>query len=189
VFAGVTGSLGRSECVSLLHELLGDDDMLLVDVAPAFILQQGLPYARSSMAIILDASVADVPPRYRERDRARRLVGTLIDAVPGGGFVICPADETALQEEIRRARCLVAAFSTDGEIDARALEVATAVARIRDGSIWVEHCGDAECTGALRAGIPVPAQVAAALAAYVCRSDRSTADCTPQSAALAKARE
>jgi len=49
------------------------------------------------------------------------------------------------------------------------LEVATAVARVRDGAIWVEHCGDAERAGPLRSDQPATAQVAAALAAYVLR--------------------
>ena len=170
VLAGVTGSFGRSECVALLHETLGQEEQaLIVDVAPSFILQQGLPYARSAMAVILDAKPSDVPGRYQDPERARRLVATLVDAVPRGGFVLCPADETELQAEIRREKCLVAVFSIDDHIDARALEVATAVGRVRDGSIWLEHCGDAECGGALRPDLPVPAQVAAALAAYVRR--------------------
>jgi cyanophycin synthetase len=170
VLAAVTGDYGRSECAALLHETLGEDDeTLIVDVAPSFILQQGLPYTRSTLAVILDTEPSDVPPRYRERDRARRLVATVIDAVPRHGFVICPADELELQEEIRREQCLVAVFSTGDEVDPRALEMATAVARVHDGSIWLEHCGDAECAGALRPGVPEPAQVAAALAAYVRR--------------------
>jgi cyanophycin synthetase len=176
VLAAVTGDYGRSECVALLHETLGEDDgALIIDVAPSFILHQGLPYARSALAVILDAKPSDVPARYQESGRARRLVSTVVDAVPRHGFVICPADELELQEEIRRARCLVAVFTTAVEIDARALEVATAVARVRAGSIWLEHCGDAESAGALRAGIPEPAQVAAALAAYVRRGAAAAA--------------
>lgn len=170
VLAAVTGSYGRSECVALLHEVIGDDQTLIVDVAPAFILQQGLPYARSQLAVILDARPTDVPARYQEPERARRLVATLVDAVPRGGFVICPAAEAELQAAIRREKCLVAAFTTGDEIDERALEVATAVGRVRDGAIWLEHCGDAECAGLLRRDVPAPAQVAAALASYVRRS-------------------
>jgi cyanophycin synthetase len=170
VLAAVTGSFGRSECVALLHEMLDDDEQkLIVDVAPSFILQQGLPYARSAMAVILDARPTDVPPRYQDPERARRLVATLVDAVPRGGFVLCPAAEMQLQAEIRREKCRVAVFSTDDVIDDSALEVATAVARVRDGAIWLEHCGDAECAGSLRPELPVPAQVAAALATYVRR--------------------
>lgn len=167
VLAGVTGSVGRSECVALLHERIGDEEVLIIDTAPSFVLQQGLPYARSAMAIILDARPTDVPARYRDPEAARRLVETLVDAVPRGGFVLCPADEPEIQEEIRRAKCRVAVFTTESDIDARSLEVATAVARVRGGSIWLEHGGDAECGGALRGDIPAVAQVAAALAAFV----------------------
>src|SRR4051812_42268689 len=94
VLAGVTGGAGRAECISYLHDALGPahDDNLLIDVAPSFILYAGLPYARSRLAIILDMVIADVPPRYRETERARRLLSTVIDAVPRHGFIVCPAN-------------------------------------------------------------------------------------------------
>jgi hypothetical protein len=176
VLAGVTGSTGRAECVALLHQALGvaDDERLLIDVAPAFILYAGLPYARSRLAIILDTAVTDVPPRYREPGRARRLLATLIDGVPRHGFIVCPADELELQEEAREAGCRVAVFATGDEIGADALEIATAFGRVRDGSIWVEHCGDAECVRPLDPDQPAPVQVAAALAAFVLRDAPAT---------------
>ena len=172
VVAGITGGSSRAECIAALHESLGDDgrDDLLIDVAPSFVLYAGLPYARSRVAVILDTALTDVPPRYQESERARRLVATLIDAVPRGGFVVCPATEIELQEEARRADCRVAVFATDErEIATEALEIASAVGRLRDGGIWVEHCDDRECARPLRAGEPVAPQVAAALAAYVLR--------------------
>jgi len=171
VTAGVTGGSGRAECVGLLHAALGpeDDEHLFIDVAPAFILYAGLPYARSRLAIILDTELGDVPPRYREAERARRLAATMIDAVPRGNFIVCPANELELLEEARRAGCRVAVFSTNDVLSEDALEIATAVARVRDGAIWVEHCGDGERAGPLRGDQPATAQVAAALAAYVLR--------------------
>ena len=171
VTAGVTGGSGRAECVGLLHAALGpaDDERLLIDVAPAFMLYAGLPYARSRAAIILDTQISDVPPRYREPERARRLVGTLIDAVPRGGFVVCAANESELLEEARAAGCRVAVFATEGPIGEDAMEVATAYGRVRDSAIVVEHCEDAECIAPLRHDQPAAAQVAAALAAYVLR--------------------
>ena len=172
VVAGITGGSGRAECVAALRESLGDgsEDNLLIDVAPSFVLNAGLPYARSRVAVILDTALADVPARYQEPERARRLVATLIDAVPRGGFVVCPATELELQEEARRAECRVAVFAADErEIGAQALEMASAVGRLRDGGVWVEHCGDGECARPLRPGVPVAPQIAAALAAYVLR--------------------
>ena len=171
VTAGVTGGAGRAECLALLHAALGpaDDEHLLIDVAPAFVLYAGLPYARSRLAIILDTQIRDVPSRYMEPERARRLVGTLIDGVPRGGFLVCPVSEPELQQEAREAGCRVAVFTSDNEIGETALELATAVARVRNGGIWVEHCGDAERAGPLRSDQPASSQVAAALAAYVLR--------------------
>jgi len=171
VTGGITGGSGRAECIGLLHDALGpeDDEHLFIDVAPAFILYAGLPYARSRLAIVLDTEVPDVPARYRDPERARRLVGTMIDAVARGGFIVCPANEPKLLEEAREAGCRVAVFSTGDLIGEDALEVATVVARVRDGAIWVEHCGDGERAGPLRGDLPATSQVAAALAASVLR--------------------
>jgi cyanophycin synthase-like protein len=171
VTAGVTGSGGRTECVALLQRALGpaDDEHLLIDLAPAFVLHAGLPYARSQLAIILDTHLSDVPLRYRVPERARRLVETLIDAVPRGGFVVCPATEPLLQQDAREAGCRVAVFATDDRIGEEALEIATAFGRVRDGAIVLEHCDDAECVAQLHDDRPAAAQVAAAVAAYVLR--------------------
>jgi hypothetical protein len=171
VVAGITGGSGRAECITALRDSLGEgNDPLLIDVAPSFVLYAGLPYARSRVAIVLDTALTDVPPRYQEPERARRLVATLIDAVPRGGFVVCPAAEIELQDEARRAGCRVAVFAADErEIGAEALEIASAVGRLRDGEVWVEHCNDGERAQPLRSGKPAPPQIAAALAAYVLR--------------------
>jgi cyanophycin synthetase len=166
VFAGVTGGNGRAECVALLDD---GGEHLLIDVAPSFILYAGLPYARSRMGIILDTTLSDVPPRYREPDRARRVVATVIDAVPRGGFIICPATEIALQEEAHDAGCRVAVFASEDQISTDALEIASAVARIRGGAVWLEHCEDGEASAALRPDLPASSQLAAALATYVLR--------------------
>ena len=171
VLGAVTGGAGRAECVELLQAALGpaDDEHLIVDVAPAIVLAAGLPYAHCRLAVILDTALADVPSRYREPQRARRLVETLIDAVPRGGFVVCPATESELQQEARDAGCRVAVFATDERIGDDALEVATAFGRVRDGAVVVEHCRDAERVAPLREDRPVRSQIAAALAAYVLR--------------------
>ncbi|HKW49154.1 MAG TPA: hypothetical protein VJN70_17000 [Gemmatimonadaceae bacterium] len=171
VTAGITGGMGRAECVSILHSALvpTNDEHLIIDVAPAFILYAGLPYARSRLAIILDTHLSDVPPRYREPEHARRLTATLIDAVPRGGYIVCPASETELQQEVRDAGCRVAVFTTDAVIGEAAMEIATAFGRARDGAIVVEHCEDAECVGQLHDNLPAASQIAAAVAAYVLR--------------------
>src|SRR4051812_29962066 len=59
VFCGVTGGSGRAEAQQELGERLrglGRGDELIIDVSPAYLLQAGLPYSRSEMGIILDAS-------------------------------------------------------------------------------------------------------------------------------------
>src|SRR4051812_451645 len=82
VFCGITGGTGRAEAQQDLRARLarmGRTDDLLIDVSPAYLLQAGLPYSRSEMAIVLDASPSDIPERYQDPERARRLVSILAD--------------------------------------------------------------------------------------------------------------
>jgi hypothetical protein len=174
VLCGITGSDGRAEAQQLLVQRLagrGVADPLVVDASPAFLLQAGVPYYRSDMAIILDARPTDVPERYQERDRARRLMGILADCVWRDGVVICPAKEWEIQEYARDLDCRVAIFSTDDDISSRDERVAMAVAKVKDGEILLERCGDPESAGNVRDDVPLPSQVAAALADYVLRND------------------
>lgn len=166
VFCGITGGAGRDETRRALADRLAEPDELIVDVSPAFLLQAGLPYHRSELAIVLDTDLPDVPPRYRDRDRAERLVGTVADAVERDGFVVCPADAWDVQRYARDRDCRVAVFST-GEPDHRDLSCATAVGMVRDGRIRLERCGDPEDAGPLSDDVPARTQVAVALAAYV----------------------
>ena len=183
VTCAVTGGSSRGETVALLRSLLRgaggeaasrtasgssrDDAALIVDVSPSFILQVGLPYARSDAAIVLDAEVVDVPERYREPEHAQRLVSTVADAVGRRGFVVCPAKAWEIQDYARERDCRVAIFAVDDDVTRRDLKVASAVALVRDGRIVLEHDDDPRDAGALAPDVPVAAQVAAALAARV----------------------
>ncbi|HLM68410.1 MAG TPA: hypothetical protein VK358_12815, partial [Longimicrobium sp.] len=93
VLCGITGGDGRAEVRDEMARRGIGGDELVVDVAPAYILNAGLPYDRSELAIVLDSDPLDVPDRYREKDRARQLVSVLADGVRRGGVVVCPARE------------------------------------------------------------------------------------------------
>src|SRR3712207_1569625 len=166
VLCGITGGSGRAEAQQDLRARLasrGNADALVVDVSPAYLLQAGLPYARSEIAIVLDADPTDIPPRYQDPERARRLVSIVADAVRRDGFVICPAKEWEVQDYAREQDCRVAIFATDDDITSRDQRVADALARVRDGRIWLERCGDPQDAGPVRENSPAAAQVAAAL--------------------------
>jgi cyanophycin synthetase len=174
VVCGITGGGPRAETQAELVrriEARGVPDPLVVDVSPGYLLQAGLPYSRSDLAILLDADPVDVPKRYRERQAARRLVGVLADAVRRGGTVVCPAKEWELQDYAREQECRVAIFAPDDDVTWRDQRVASAVGLVRHGEIWVERCGDPVSAGRLRADAPAGAQVAAALAEFVSRVD------------------
>jgi hypothetical protein len=181
VFCGVTGGSGRAdlqqELAARLPAVAGGEE-LVVDVSPAYLLRAGLPYSCSEIGIVLDASPADVPTRYQEPERARRLVSILADAVRRDGFLICPAKEWEVQDYAREQDCRVAIFATDDDITRRDQRVAAAVASVRDGRIWLDHCGDPRDGGAVRTDLPAAPQVAAALAEYVLSStcDREKLD-------------
>jgi hypothetical protein len=173
VVCGITGGGPRAETQTELVRLLearGIQDPLVIDAAPAYLLQAGLPYSRSDIAIILDARPGDtVPDRYQDTDHARRLVRIVADAVKRDGTVICPAKEWELQDYAREQDCRVAIFAPDDDVTWRDQRVASAVGLVRDGEIWVERCGDPVSAGKLRDDIPAEAQVAAAIAEYVTR--------------------
>ena len=165
VLCGVTGGGDRAGFRDALVARGISAPERVVDLAPSYLLNAGLPYARSEIAVILDAAVADVPERYREPEMARRLVSVVADAVVRDGIVVCPAKEWEVQELARDARCRVAVFSDADDVRERDARVAHAVAYPRDGRIVLELCGTVEDAGPLDGSASVAAQVAAALAA------------------------
>lgn len=173
VLCAVTGGAHRAETQAALRRHLDvaageqNGERLVVDVSPAYLLQAGLPYRTSDLAIVLDAELTDVPERYREPDRARRLVSIVADAVHDDGAVICPAHEWDVQNYARERQCQVAVFSGDGTITARDARLSTAAGRVRDGHIMLERHADSLDCGPLDPMLPAAPQVAAALGAWV----------------------
>lgn len=173
VLCAVTGGTHRAETQAALRRYLGvaageqNGEGVVVDVSPAYLLQAGLPYRTSDLAIVLDAELTDVPERYREPDRARRLVSIVADAVQDDGAVICPAHEWDVQDYARERQRHVAIFSGDGTITARDARRLTAAGRVRDGHIVLERHADSLDCGPLDPLLPAAPQVAAALGAWV----------------------
>ena len=167
VLCGITGGALRGETRAELQRLgFGSEDDLVVDVAPGYILQAGLPYSHSDAAIVLDDQPTDVPERYRDRERASRLVSVVGDAVNPGGFVVAPASAWDVQDRVRDAGCRVAVFATDDAISAKDKKVAGAAAWVCDGRIVIEHADGLLERGPLREDTPPGPQVAAALCAF-----------------------
>ena len=169
VLCGITGGDHRSETRDELVRLGIGEDELIIDVAPSYILQAGLPYTRSEFAIVVDALPNDVPERYRDPERASRLVSVVADEVRRGGFVVCPAKAWEVQDRVRDADCRVAIFATDDDVTRRDQKLACAVALVSDGRIILDTDCERRDAGPLRAGVPAEAQVAAALAAHLWR--------------------
>lgn len=166
VLCGITGSARRSAARAVLSARQCCDHALLVEVSPAYLLQQGLPYERAELALVVDDIVDDVPARYRDDDRATRLLSVMFDGVPRDGIAIVPAKAWELQDAARDLDCLVAVFSDADDVTRRDRKVARAAAWPRDGRIVVEHRGRLQDLGALDPDIDVAAQVAGALADF-----------------------
>jgi cyanophycin synthetase len=166
VLCGITGGSGRAETRDELVRRGFGNGELIVDVSPAYLLQAGLPYSRSDIAIVHDAVLTDVPERYKEEERAQRLVATVADAVDRGGIVIVPAKEWEVQDLVRDAGCRVAIFAPDADITRRDRKVARAAAYCEGGRIVIETRKGATDGGSLHGDAPPGAQVAAALAAF-----------------------
>jgi hypothetical protein len=173
VLCGITGGGDRAAVREEMLRLGRAEEELIVDVAPGYILNAGLPYSRSEIAVILDAQVTDVPERYRDEERAERLVSVVADAVPRDGIVVVPAREWEVQAMARDARCRVAVFATDDDVSRRDTRLAHAVAFVREGRIVLECCGEVADGGEVRAEVPADAQVAAALALFALRETQA----------------
>jgi cyanophycin synthetase len=166
VLCGITGGANRSETRDELTRRGYGNGELIVDVAPAYLLQAGLPYSRSEIGIVLDTALTDVPERYQDPERAQRLVATIGDAVDRGGIVICPAKEWEVQDMVRDAGCRVAIFSTRDDITSKDRRVSRASAFVRDGRIIVESRRSSTDLGRVNDDTPLASQVAAAMAAF-----------------------
>ena len=166
VLCGVTGGGDRAAVREEMVRRGCGEGELIVDLAPSYILNAGLPYSRSEIAVILDAEVTDVPERYRDEERAAQLVSVLADAVPRDGIVVVPAREWEVQALARDARCRVAVFATDDDLTSRDGRLAHAVALVRGGRIVLECRGEVHDGGEIHGDAPADAQVAAALALF-----------------------
>jgi cyanophycin synthetase len=181
VLCGITGGALRTDTRDeLVRRGFGGED-LIIEISPGFLLQAGLPYSRSDIAIILDSVLTDVPERYREEERAQRLVSTVADAVDRGGIVVCTAKDWEVQDLVRDAGCRVVIFAPDADITRRDKKVARAAAYCDKGRIIIETRRGAVDAGVLIDGVPPGAQAAAAIAAMTLQ------ELYPQSAAAGAA--
>ncbi len=166
VMCGITGGSERAVTRDeIVRRGFGSAD-LIVDVSPVFLLQAGLPFSHSDIAIVTDMGLTDVPERYQDEERALQLMATIADAVPRDGIIIVPAKEWELQDKVRDAGCRVAIFAPDSNVTRRDRKVARAVAMVIDGRIMIESRGERTDHGSLRPDAPAGAQVAGALAAF-----------------------
>lgn len=163
VLCGVTGGDGRAEAQQLLRARVGEE-ALVIDVAPNYLLQAGVPYARSEMAIILDDRLPDVPPRYQEREHAARLVSVLADAVARDGLVVCPARAWEVQDHVREAGCRLAVFAPDGRVSRRDAKYARAVAVVENGHVHLDLDDEPGEPIPVDPALPLTSQAAVALA-------------------------
>lgn len=169
VFCGVTGGSARSELRAAIARAIGSEDGLIVDVSPAFILQAGLSYAASELAVVIDTELSDVPERYRDPERAERLVTVIVDGLRRGGMLVAPATAWKLQDAARDVGAAVAVFSGSNDITKRDRKVARSSAWCEDGGILIEHRGRTVETVARDESLAPAVQAAAALVDFVLR--------------------
>lgn len=174
ITCGITGGSNRHQTRDELVALGFNESDLIVDLSPSYLLQAGLPYSRSDIAIVTDAELTDVPERYRRTRRAQRLVSVVADAVPEDGIVIVPAKEWEIQDKVRDAGCRVAIFATDDDVTRKDKKVARACATVSGRKILIEQFDTVVEAGWLHQKSPVAAQVAATLAAFTLRELRPT---------------
>lgn len=166
ICCAITGGSGRSETRTEMLRQGFDCNELIIEVAPSYLLQAGLPFSRAEMAIVVDADLVDVPPRYAERDRAAKLLSVVADGVKRNGIVVVPAKEWEIQEMVRDAECRVAIFSTRNNITRKDKKLARTSVWLDDRRIVIEHLGDRIEGGWLHDEANITAQIAAATAVF-----------------------
>ncbi|HEX5521342.1 MAG TPA: hypothetical protein VFX29_06570 [Longimicrobiaceae bacterium] len=119
VACGVTGGRLRHAVRAELARLGVPWTAPVVEVAPEYVVQAGLPYSGSRCAVIADAEVEGVPQRYAEH--AARLLGVVADAVADGGTVIVPAGWSELHAWVQETGCRVLTFRDGCAAEAAAL--------------------------------------------------------------------
>jgi hypothetical protein len=171
VTIAITGGAARAETRAELDRC-GVSPGNVTDVAPSLILAEGLPFSRCDVAIILDASLTDVPDRYRATENARKLVSVLADAASEGGIVVAPLAERDIHAYARKQGCRLALFSLDQRAAIPDDDV-VACASITNGRIDVLRAAGLPIEARfLRAETPAVAQIAAALAGAVLSDTR-----------------
>lgn len=133
VRCAITGGSARAEARAALAERGVAPASAIIEVAPGDVLAYGLSYGQSDVAIILDAELTDVPPQYRDPERAARLVATVADAVPRHGTVVAPATANLVHDFVRDAGRTVTRFDDSGSPAAR-MEAAVAAATVALGA-------------------------------------------------------
>ena len=131
VRCGITGGTARSrDALGALgvgggmHTASAEGEHLVIDVSPMYILEAGLPYSHADVAVILDATLTDVPERYRDPERAARLVAVMADAVPTHGYVVCPSDAYYVHDLVRNAERQIVPFTQEDDPAERARQAA-----------------------------------------------------------------
>jgi cyanophycin synthetase len=145
------------------------DEALVVELAPAFLLQQGLPFRHSDAAIVLDVEPLGVPSRYRTAERAARLMNVIVDGAEGD-VVVAPAEAQAVLAYAHERGCRLAVFGAAGTGRPRVdptLCQPQALAWVEGGRIRLEQHGRPCDLGEVRTGVPDTAQLAAALASVM----------------------
>ena len=166
VLCAVSGGRLRADVRTIIAERRQCPEDLVVDVSPAYVLQAGLPFSRTEIAVITDLDLVDVPERYQDEERARRLASVVYDALPRRGIAIVPAAEWDLQDKARDEDCRVAVFSGEDDITRKDKRNARAAAWPAKDRILVELRDERHDAGPLVPDRPPAAQVAAALAAF-----------------------
>ena len=119
VRCAITGGSGRTEARAALAERGVAPASAIIEVDPMDVLANGLSYAHSDVAIILDAELTDVPAPFRDPERAARLVATVADAIPRHGAVVVPASAHLVHDYVHDAGRTIARFDDAGTLPER----------------------------------------------------------------------
>jgi hypothetical protein len=161
----VTGGSGRQVTLEELLRRTGCPPDQVVDVAPSTLLEAGMPVDRADVAIILDATLDDVPLRYAEPDRARQLVSVVADAIDSSGWIVLPASDEPLRDRLVGQGAGIGFFLERGTAPSHIGPAPLAM--VRSGRIVIADGSGTLDAGAVESGRAVAPQLAGALASFL----------------------
>jgi hypothetical protein len=115
VACAILGGRGeRKAAASAVLDRSGNPGGAVIALDPVLLLEEGLPYARTRLAMLLGGEERELPSRFREEDALPRLRTVVAESITPGGFLVAPGGAVAIHRVAAEAGVRLATFPAAG---------------------------------------------------------------------------